>query len=352
MAEEAEINQRIQQAFSFLLERGFRVVSATASGVRYESNAVFVGVSFDPGAKRVGFSFGPLLWPGRAASLFDQEDLAELADPPGQLKWPLVRVRRPGQLEQVLAGYASFCQERGDDLLRGSPGVFDMLARRRDERTASTARRVTRRLAKHTPHGAQVVRRKLTPADALPGPAVVGKLVGDSCPETSLAEEVFRPEEDRGPRLGETARLVRDLLEMALDPGRQDEWEMRRLTLEPHPMDYERVFEPEVAGRARAAYRLVWERDNPVIKPDPHHDSVQISTFFSDWLRDGSRKHRYPPSYRRIAHMLQPDIVWAAGRFGGPGGFYGRTYDGLVCLDTTIAWFPRPGEVMGALLTE
>jgi hypothetical protein len=320
----------ILKHFSFLQKHGFEIVVSGDGLVRFESGRVFLSVAHDERRKAVKLTFGRLLGSRCVVDLFDDEDLAELADPPGNLKWRFVRAREPRQLDAVLAGYAEFLKTRARAVLRGKTSVFERLSMARRVRTEAAARRTSRRLARSSSLAAEVVRRRPAQAEPAPGPATADR--------------------ERERRLEEARLAAREMLRLPLECESRQDWTVCMLGLEPHPMDYDRVFAPGVALRAVEVYRTLWREECPVIEPDPGATTVQVAAFYSDWLRgDDERARRYPSSYRRIAGMLQPDVIWLAWRYPTPGDHRGRTYDGLVWLEDAFAWFPRPGDLLAPL---
>lgn len=117
----------------------------------------------------------------------------------------------------------------------------------------------------------------------------------------------------------------------------------------PDPDDYARVFLPDVAPRARAAYEVLW-LSLPTPAPKPGQSDVLVFAAPASMLTDvNSLSRRFPNGYRRIASLLDPHRIWLSWKFVKPGSGTGMAYDGLVWLDGRFAWFPKPWRALGDL---
>jgi hypothetical protein len=115
----------------------------------------------------------------------------------------------------------------------------------------------------------------------------------------------------------------------------------------PEPEDYARVFVPDAAERARAAYQVVWLT---APRPQPNQGQSEVLVFGAPaglLTDDNELSRRFPNGYRSIAHLLDRHQIWLAWKYVVPGASSGMSYDGLVWLDGRFAWFPKPWRVLG-----
>jgi hypothetical protein len=119
--------------------------------------------------------------------------------------------------------------------------------------------------------------------------------------------------------------------------------------LEPKPGDIERVFVPSVVDQVSLYYRLLW-RKAPVIAPNPGQTSVIVAGCAAGKIADptDAGAAKFPGGFRRIAHLLVPDVQWFVWKFVEPGHQNGMAYNGLVHLDGRFAWFPKPWVALDA----
>lgn len=112
--------------------------------------------------------------------------------------------------------------------------------------------------------------------------------------------------------------------------------------LKPLPEDYERVFMPEAAAKARIAYKPLWTSPPPPL-PRPGQTSVRVHVAEASEFASGSpRAQEFPGGMKSIADKLQPGLVWVAWEYLAPGEDAGLSFNGLVYLDGRFAWFPKP----------
>lgn len=114
--------------------------------------------------------------------------------------------------------------------------------------------------------------------------------------------------------------------------------------LRPQFADYQKVFEPEAVAAAREAYQTLWSKPMDVDAP-----KMEPQIFVSPagmLLTDNDLSRPFPTGYRAIAHLLQPQRVWAAWKY--PNGLL---YDGLVWCDDHWSWFPKPYRMLRSLLS-
>lgn len=118
------------------------------------------------------------------------------------------------------------------------------------------------------------------------------------------------------------------------------------LELAPRPEDYARVFLPEVAATARAAYEELWRE--PDLWPIEHgHSVLRVSVASVEDLRHGTgRACDFPGGYDDITDALQPDHLWVSWELLEDGQDIGLAFDGLVQIDGRWAWFPKPWRIL------
>ncbi|HUU02309.1 MAG TPA: hypothetical protein VM425_12775 [Myxococcota bacterium] len=320
------------QVFSFLEEYGFGLVQSGDNSVRFESGNMFLTVVFKLDNDRVDLSFGPLRGERQAGGVFDSEDLAELAEPPGRLRWRFARARSPELLMSILEGYAGLLRTRAVGLLRGAPAVFEKLSLARKARERRAARQLSRHLA------ANSIR------DDADGEATAHVVVGQRTRHTiyEWSNVLDRAEQE-----------AHALLSLSLDKEQAETWEQKFSMLEPHPLDYERVFKARAASGALKAYLGLWSQIRPAIVPGPGHTGLKVTACLSDWLKSGNAlARRFPEGYNKIAGLLEPGVIWIAWKYVGPGKLESLDYDGLVWLDNYFAWFPKPFHILASLVMQ
>ncbi|MCX5744262.1 MAG: hypothetical protein NT062_17370 [Proteobacteria bacterium] len=112
--------------------------------------------------------------------------------------------------------------------------------------------------------------------------------------------------------------------------------------LQPRDEDYDAVFLPDAAARARAGYASLWASPPPGLgKPD--QSEVEAIATHAEAL---SGDTALPNGYKRISQLLKPGVVWLAFKVRAPTASAGMAYDGLVWLDGRWAWFPKPWRVI------
>jgi len=319
-----------KQVFSFLEEYGFGLVQSGDTSVRFESSNMFLTVVFKLDNDRVDLTFGPLRGEKQVGGVFDSEDLAELAEPPGRLRWRFARARSPELLMSILEGYADLLRTRAVGLLRGAPEVFERLSLARKARERREARQLIRRLAENTDR------------DHADGEALAHVVVGQRGRQKidGWSDVLDRAEQE-----------AQALLSLSLDKEQAETWKQRFSMLEPHPLDYERVFKGQAASGALKAYLGLWGQIRPVIVPGPGHTEVKVTACLSEWFASGNAlARRFPEGYNQIAGLFEPGVVWVAWKYVGRGGLESLTYDGLVWLDNYFAWFPKPFQVLAFLV--
>ncbi len=122
--------------------------------------------------------------------------------------------------------------------------------------------------------------------------------------------------------------------------------DLARKRLLPRDDDYAKVFAPQLAEQAKAAYTKLWET-GPAPTAKPHHTEVRLFAITVEELREGTELARkFPGGLREMAHVLQPGPVWMRFRFAEAGNDVGMVFDGLVYVDDHWAWFPKPWRVL------
>jgi hypothetical protein len=118
--------------------------------------------------------------------------------------------------------------------------------------------------------------------------------------------------------------------------------------LRPRHEDYARVFVPSAVDKAQLGYGELWNTPPRSLgKPNQTEvHAVGVATGAS-LVDENDLSKGFPGGYRKIAHLLQPDIVVVAFKLVAPGESLGMAYDGLVKLDDRWAWFPKPWRVLG-----
>jgi hypothetical protein len=121
------------------------------------------------------------------------------------------------------------------------------------------------------------------------------------------------------------------------------------MQLAPRPGDVDLVFAPSVAEQVEVAYQRVWEK-GIVMGPNHGQTQVIVAACAAGMLADEKdpAAAKFPGGYRRIAHLLRPEVIWFAWKFVEPGRTSGMAYNGLVRIDNRFVWFPKPWVALGA----
>lgn len=118
--------------------------------------------------------------------------------------------------------------------------------------------------------------------------------------------------------------------------------ELIRATLAPRPEDFAAVFLGDAARLAAEAYAPFWEQP-PGALTRSVNAQVRVVTRRS---QDIVASDDFPGGYRKIAHLLAPDVAWCRFKLVGPGD--AMAYDGLVSRGDRWAWFPKPWRLLPA----
>ena len=118
--------------------------------------------------------------------------------------------------------------------------------------------------------------------------------------------------------------------------------------LRPRDEDYDRVFVPEAADKARAGYLSLWNSP-PKSLGKGGQTEVHAYACDAESLRsDNEFSRNFPGGYKQVAGFLKPECVWLAFKVVVPGQSTGMAYDGLVFLDDHWAWFPKPWRFLSS----
>jgi hypothetical protein len=317
----------ICQNLAFLGEKyEFKPFQLSEEIVRLENRRIFITIHHAEPGLGIGLRFGPLKAPGQSQNVFDAEDLVEMVEPEYQMPYREYPVKEWEDLEAVMQGWANFLLTVGIDILRADREMFDKLALRRREKALSDASEDAAALL-------DKAEAKVTVRDGL-----------TAMSETSVRRSTIPSVEiDASAVLEKAEKVTQKALEISMDPDRFDEWQSMINAMEPHPLDFQAVFGYQVAEEAAGIYKNLWNQGIVAPTPQPGHTMVRVAGCYSEWLRTDSRtSRRFPPEYRRIAHLLEPGVIWMVWKYMGHGRTKAATYDGLVYLEKHWAWLPSP----------
>ncbi len=138
----------------------------------------------------------------------------------------------------------------------------------------------------------------------------------------------------------EIERDVRIVLSQFCDPTNRANWPILSAALKPKEIDYDLVFEEELAAQIRIYSESIWEsKKPPVIAPKRDQTILDITVH---WSQEISGNLDIAGGYSRIAEQLKPNIPWVWFRFLAEGHEHGMSYDGLIQLEDHWSWFPKP----------
>ncbi len=145
------------------------------------------------------------------------------------------------------------------------------------------------------------------------------------------------------PALIETAYVEAvKLLNKFVDPSAMTQVAELVQAWKPQPDDWERVFMPEAAAKARIAYKPLWVSPPPPL-PRPGQTAVRVRVAEASEFASGSpRAKEFAGGFTSIAQQLVPGNIWVTWEYLAPGETAGMAYNGLVYLDGRFAWFPKP----------
>ncbi len=118
--------------------------------------------------------------------------------------------------------------------------------------------------------------------------------------------------------------------------------------LRPRHEDYARVFVPSAVDKAQLGFGALWNSP-PKSLGKSHQTEVHVAGVANAaaLIDENDLSKGFPGGYQKIAHLLQPDVVWVSFKLVAPGESAGMAHDGLVKLDERWAWFPKPWRVLG-----
>jgi hypothetical protein len=146
------------------------------------------------------------------------------------------------------------------------------------------------------------------------------------------------------PALIETAYVEAvKLLNRFVDPTAGSQVAEMVQAWKPQPDDWERVFMPEAAEKARIAYKPLWVSPPPPM-PRPGQSIVRVRVAdAADFSAGNARAKEFPGGFTNIASSLVPGNIWVAWEYLAPGEQAGMSFNGLVYMpDGRFVWFPKP----------
>ena len=137
-------------------------------------------------------------------------------------------------------------------------------------------------------------------------------------------------------------------LQRFLEPGADQAALWRELA--PRDEDYAKVFVGEAVTKARAYYADVWKQtDGEGVKKVRKDEQTELLLWAASGTQldrmEGDASH-FPGQYGRIAHQLNPDLVFYAFRFQEPGASWGMSFDGLVFVNDRWVIFHKPWRAL------
>ncbi len=137
---------------------------------------------------------------------------------------------------------------------------------------------------------------------------------------------------------------ARAFLQEFLKPGADLEGLTRQVV--PQPGDYARVFEGELASKARQHYERMFADPNAKIGPKAGQTELVLFAATTEELRAGTGDAlEFPGGYKRVADQLAPGVTWFRFKFVKPGERAGMAFDGLTFIDGRWAMFPKPWRI-------
>ena len=111
----------------------------------------------------------------------------------------------------------------------------------------------------------------------------------------------------------------------------------------PQAGDYEKVFEAELATKAKPHYEKMFSDPNGKIAPKDGQTELLIWSATTEELRAGTGDAgQFPGGYKEGAANLKPGVTWYRFKFVTPGSTIGMAYDGLTYVNGHWALFPKP----------
>jgi len=122
--------------------------------------------------------------------------------------------------------------------------------------------------------------------------------------------------------------------------------------LRPQAGDFARVFKSDAVNKAIEGYNLMWNAPPPSFGKAGQTEILTRACDAESLANENEFSDAFPGGYRKIAHLLQPGLVWVAFKFVEPGRSQGMAYDGLVRLGDRWAWFPKPWRFLAEAADE
>lgn len=146
------------------------------------------------------------------------------------------------------------------------------------------------------------------------------------------------------PALIETAYIEAvKLLNRFVDPAAASQVAEIVQGWKPQPDDWERVFMPEAAEKARIAYKPLWVSPPPPL-PRPGQTVVRVRVAdAADFTAGNARAKEFPGGFSNIGTSLIPGNIWVVWEYIAPGESSGMSFNGLVWVpEGRFVWFPKP----------
>jgi hypothetical protein len=118
--------------------------------------------------------------------------------------------------------------------------------------------------------------------------------------------------------------------------------------LRPTDADYEAIFVPEAAAKAKTGYAGLWGSSNTVIKPKEGQTALLLWNATSADIKawQGSAAREFPGGWKGVGASLQDGLTFYRFKFVKPGETLGMAFDGLVHVNGHWVWAPKPYRVL------
>ena len=115
----------------------------------------------------------------------------------------------------------------------------------------------------------------------------------------------------------------------------------------PRPNDAVQAFSETWAPAAARASATLMQNPPPAESIPAHYSALRVHLAPAPLLGGPHPlSAMFPGGYRRIAHQLAPEGIWATWVHHAPGKTSGLRMDGLVWLGDHWAWFPKPWKLL------
>ena len=117
--------------------------------------------------------------------------------------------------------------------------------------------------------------------------------------------------------------------------------------LRPTDADYEAIFIPKAAAKAKTGYAGLWSSDT-VIKPKEGQTALLLWNATSADIKawQGSAAREFPGGWKGVGASLQDGLTFYRFKFVKPGKTLGMSFDGLVHVNGHWVWTPKPYRVL------